>query len=423
MIVPAQFELTEQVNRILESEPFSGSEVLCKLLQYLTQRAVDQPGMPVKEFQLATEALGRAGDFDPRIDSNVRVLAARLRTKLMQYYATVGAEDSILIEIPKGSYVLHAERRSPNPVRSSLVLSPDASRIENGAALPQEPLLTDAKGSSLARFPKTGIVVLLCSLVIVSSAVVYMRHKIIAPPLQSASQISDLRQFWGVFLNSPSDPWVIFSNAKFVGKPSSGLRYYQPGVDPPGKEIDLYTGIGEVLATHNLDVLFSGFHRSLRVKREQLLTIDDAEKNNLIFLGAPVENPILNDLPRLQEFTFEAVENGDRAGDIAIRNKHPRLNESEIYLRSSNDPITDDYFVIALLKGYDSDHWILLLSGSGSLGTEAAGDFVCNEQMLHKLSIALGPGAFTRPFEVLLHTSVKQGVPVTSEIVAVRSRQ
>src|SRR5260370_8449852 len=34
--------------------------------------------------------------------------------------------------------------------------------------------------------------------------------------------------FWKGFLTGPQEPWVIFSNAAFVGRPSVGMRYSNP---------------------------------------------------------------------------------------------------------------------------------------------------------------------------------------------------
>ena len=78
--------LLEQINRLVSSQALHGSESLCKLLRYLAKHAVDHPGTPIKEFQIATEVFGRSPDFDPQLDSMVRVQAGRLRSKLTEYY-------------------------------------------------------------------------------------------------------------------------------------------------------------------------------------------------------------------------------------------------------------------------------------------------------------------------------------------------
>src|SRR5882672_1819095 len=95
-----------EVERLVASHTLHGSESLCKLLRYLAKQAVEHPGVPVKEYQIATEVFGRQADFDPQLDSMVRVQAGRLRTKLAEYYSTEGASDRIVVELPKGSYAV-----------------------------------------------------------------------------------------------------------------------------------------------------------------------------------------------------------------------------------------------------------------------------------------------------------------------------
>src|ERR1039457_7573860 len=72
----------QQVDKLINSHSLRGSESLCKLLRYLAERSLDHRGVPVKEYQIATEVLGRPAGFDPQNDSTVRVQAGRLRVKL-----------------------------------------------------------------------------------------------------------------------------------------------------------------------------------------------------------------------------------------------------------------------------------------------------------------------------------------------------
>src|ERR1700719_5014536 len=95
-----------QIEKLLGRHTLHGSESLCKLLRYLANHSLEHPGNSPKEYQIATEVFGRQQDFDPHIDSMVRVQAGRLRTKLSEYYATEGLEDPIQVEIPQGTYGL-----------------------------------------------------------------------------------------------------------------------------------------------------------------------------------------------------------------------------------------------------------------------------------------------------------------------------
>jgi adenylate cyclase len=48
---------------------------------------------------------GRGSDFDPATDPIVRMQAGRVRRSLERYYLTAGANDPLLISLPKGTYV------------------------------------------------------------------------------------------------------------------------------------------------------------------------------------------------------------------------------------------------------------------------------------------------------------------------------
>src|SRR6266436_5580060 len=99
-------QFARQIERLVSSRVLHGSESLCKLLRYLAKHALDHPGTPLKEYQIATEVFGRPADFDPQLDSMVRVQAGRLRAKLADYYASESADDPIWVDLPKGTYLL-----------------------------------------------------------------------------------------------------------------------------------------------------------------------------------------------------------------------------------------------------------------------------------------------------------------------------
>ena len=79
--------LFSEIGRIVSSDVLRGSESLCHLLEYLASHSVDEQGSSVKEYQIATEVFGRPADFDPRLDSTVRVQTSRLRVWLKNHEA------------------------------------------------------------------------------------------------------------------------------------------------------------------------------------------------------------------------------------------------------------------------------------------------------------------------------------------------
>jgi hypothetical protein len=101
----------EQAERIAVSPVLASADSLCRLLRYLALAAVEQPGEPIREAQIARDVFGRGENFDPRADSTVRVQTSRLRTRLADYYRTLGSEDDIILELPRGQYQIAVHRR------------------------------------------------------------------------------------------------------------------------------------------------------------------------------------------------------------------------------------------------------------------------------------------------------------------------
>ncbi len=100
---------------MLSSASFARSERLGSLLNYLVDRTLQgHPGL-LKEYAIGTEVLGRSASFDPRNDSVVRVEAHRLRARLADYYAGEGANDPLIIELPRGAYTPTFRRAAGAP--------------------------------------------------------------------------------------------------------------------------------------------------------------------------------------------------------------------------------------------------------------------------------------------------------------------
>src|SRR5262245_4679592 len=97
-----QEAVSAQLARILASPLFAHSERLSRFLKLAVE--VAQSGEPLKEYRIGVDVFDRGKSFDPRTDPIVRVQAAKLRSKLLEYYAGGGANDALVISVPKGSY-------------------------------------------------------------------------------------------------------------------------------------------------------------------------------------------------------------------------------------------------------------------------------------------------------------------------------
>jgi hypothetical protein len=99
-------ELGDHLQQVVQSECFTRTETLKKILLYLW----DHRDEKISEYAIAIEALGRRADFDPKTDATVRVQIARLRRKLKDYYEMEKTDTTYVLHIPIGSHELIARK-------------------------------------------------------------------------------------------------------------------------------------------------------------------------------------------------------------------------------------------------------------------------------------------------------------------------
>ena len=92
-----------------------GAPRLQAFLRLIVERTLAGEGDRLKAYTIAVEALGRGANFDPQADPIVRVEAARLRRALAAYYAGEGADDPVVIGLPRGHYAPAFARRPIAP--------------------------------------------------------------------------------------------------------------------------------------------------------------------------------------------------------------------------------------------------------------------------------------------------------------------
>src|SRR5206468_998454 len=258
--------------------------------------------------------------------------------------------------LPKGTYGLTFHPR------------PHGAARNHAATAHESTINLDANG----RTSRTLVIAVIALSVVLASAVAVATDRFLnrrVAEARVAGDVSDLpvafHVFWKGFLTGQQEPWVIFRNAAFVGRPYVGMRYYNRAKDSGAVILDHYTGVGEVLAVHALDNVFMKLHQPIRVKRGSLFSLDDAKNNDLIFIGSPSENLTLLEIPSTKEFVFRQIGSGPRAGNVEIVNVHPGADEPKSFLATpSDEALADDYSVVALVKGLNPSRSELILAGT-----------------------------------------------------------
>jgi hypothetical protein len=439
VVKPEKEESLEELERLLQSRVLHGSETLKAFLRYVVLESINNQEGHLKEYTIAAEVFGRNSDYDPRNDSIVRVQAGRLRSKIQEYYATEGKHDKVLIDLPKGHYnavFAYAQGHNGDSVGEIELSQPVA--VEQTVQVPaQKQGETGAKRNSrrvwIPVAVLSGLCLVLGFLTVKYSSEASRLRDSEKGKAQNDSQMDVLYPIWAQFLKSDEPILVSYSNTRFQGRPETGMKLLK-GLDTqspsdlrPPYITDHYTGVGEVMGVYSLGNLFAKANHSFKVKRSLLLTWDDLKfTENIVVLGSPAENLFLRQLPQDQDFVFRMAKGENQEDKFGIVNLRPRRGEESVYLNkddaASTSEISEDYALISLLKGLETNHRLLILAGITTFGTQAAAEYLTNPEYMKELVTHLkagpgGSGSIPPYYQVLIRVKINGGVPVHTDYV------
>jgi hypothetical protein len=427
LLRPSRDQNEEQLRKLVHSETLRHASTLQRLLQYLGTKAVGDPFAEIKEYTIGMDVFERGGDYDPKIDTIVRVQIHRLRLKIKEYYETEGASDQILIDLPKGHYLPTFEPRQAIEIAATTSVTPPTVPIES-EGLTQEGLSIEAVRNSqrlkpssswLRRAGMASVAVLLFAGGLLLGTrwrtMAFLDKgydsRVLAGTIGNSGDPA--QAFWASFMGSDTAPVVGFADAVFLADRSSDLFRFRRGAsDNRGTPVephlakqfasnpelvekagplyyeDGYTGTGDVESVFSLTRLFTQMGLQVTVKRCRLVTIDDLRQHNVILLGSPDQNDAVAQLPQNMDFVFV---NGDPPGAWGARfvNRHPQAGESSWY-KAERDPTTQelvrDYGLITIEPGVVPGRYIAILAALDTSGVAGDAQFISSPTQMAELT-------------------------------------
>ncbi len=399
-----------QLERILASESFAHAERLRRFLRFTVEQTIQGQALNLKEYVLGVKVFDREESYDPRVDPIVRVEAARLRSKLRDYYETQGCDDPILVGFPKGGYTpVFPKRRSAIPASPPITWLRDWRNLALVSAL----LVAGVAGLWGVSLTK--------------------QTRALQLELEAARRGVPSPEFvpiWGDFLSPGSETFVVFGSPMFfAGGADSGLFLRLGRLNEPaavagdsgfqrlqehlgalsGPRYD-YASMGDTIAVQRLTAFLGGAGRKLTALPAHQAAWDTIRDRNIIFLGAPRMIPLLKSLPVERNFEWDSDHN--------IINRRPHPGEQAIYSTPSHwEKMT--YAVIASLPGLRANHEVLLMSAHSAPGSLAAVDYLTRPDTARALSekLQLSAAGGRKHYELLLRVFVDKGTPVKTEYV------
>src|SRR5207249_10549402 len=122
--------------RVLWSRGLEKAGRIREFLTYVCEASFADPAADLREQEIGEHVFGKAPGYDTTQDNIVRVIASQARKKLEQYFASEGAAEPTVLEIPKGQYTPIFRERTPEPGAIAIVqAAPDRKPLVLLAAL------------------------------------------------------------------------------------------------------------------------------------------------------------------------------------------------------------------------------------------------------------------------------------------------
>jgi hypothetical protein len=422
------------VERIAGSNELRRAARLRAFLLYVWSRAADDPAVVIREQEIGWAVFGRAQSYDTAADNIVRVNATELRKRLERYFAEEGAHEELLLEIQRGSYAPVFRRRTAQrlPQMPTPVLEPPALVLASEVQ-PNPPSAAPVRVTSgTLRWWQAA-----CALLLVCCAGFFWWAHSLSGQLEPWKHDPSLRTFWSQFFDSPTDTDVVLADTSFAVAEdilqrtiplTDYLNYnYKRLADAPDVADVRRQDLQEVLNRNN------GSNADFRVSQQILsltggpgrfnlkfareYTADAAKHHNIVLIGSRQSNPWVGLFSDRLNFNLDYDPVTRRP---IVDNRAPQAGEPRTYpVPQSRAESSNGYAVIAFIPNVSGKGKVLIIEGTDSQATGAAGDFVTSPESLAFLEQKF-PAGTVPYFEVLLRTSQLSGTPFRGEVIAYR---
>ena len=352
-------------------------------------------------------------------DNIVRVTASQARKKLEQYFASEGAAEPIILEIPKGQYTPVFRER------------PQAS-AESGSA-------PEAQPQPWYAAHRRSILILACCAPLFAVSTLWFAWELRTERAAARSELDfnpTLHALWSQLLPREGSTDVVVTDSslslfqELLDRHLTLPEYLKPDLWAQASGVSSnpalqsfaqraaqrgFTSLGSVTTAYRIAQLAGKDRSHVSIHSARDFNIRQMKTDNVILLGSIRANPWVELIADRLNFRFGFDQ---KSRYSYFENLAPRPGEPARYTTDSGV----SYCHIAFLPNLGKAGNILAIAGTEVEGTEGGGEFVTIERSLAELRNFVRPDSSGRLpyFEILLKSSRVGGATQGFHIVAFR---
>jgi hypothetical protein len=385
------------LRRLLAHPLFTNSKRYPALLSYTVEQTLLGKAAELKERTIGIEAFGREPDYDANADPVVRIAAAEVRKRLIQYYYDATHAGELVIELSAGSYVPAFRESEAAVPTSDAHIEVHHSVPEPAPAAAETPRVSFASRSRF--WLRSAAALVLMGLI--GFAIGRYRS---APPL------SNIDRFWEPIASSRSPVTYCLGEPAAVRPPQPA-----PSEDAPVRMAGRFV-VSDVVTLARTIVPLVPRHGAFRVLPASETSFAQLREGPIVLIGA-FDNPWTLRITEKLRFGFEARDGVERLVD----RKNPKQTAWGLAGNLAYRNFITDYAIVARIHDNVTGQPVIIVGGILDRGTEAASEVLYNPVYLDAL-LAKAPRNWDRlNLEAVIETHLIEGHPGPPAILAVET--
>jgi hypothetical protein len=401
--LPNPVAVREQLKRLLAHPLFTNSKRYPVLLAYTVEQTLLGNAGELKERTIGIEAFGREPSYDANLDPVVRMTAAEVRKRLIQYYYSSEHAGELIIEMPVGSYV--PTFREPvvptNSATAEATLAGSAQTPWHHSVAVADPLATleePAERTNRRRWVSIGVALALALL----AGFGLGRIGFSRVP-------SNLDRFWEPITSASSR--ITYC----LGMPMDALDHAQFNLSQ-GMPVSGGLDTSDVITLARSIVPLAPRHDAFRIVSASQTPFAELRESPFVLVGA-FDNAwtmrITQDLP----FGFE-IDNQVRK---LVDRKSAQQRFWKLQWQVPYAKLAKDYAIVARIHDNVTGQPVIILAGILGEGTEAASEVVSNPVYLDAMLQKAPKNWEQLNLEAVIETNVIEGHPGPPNVLAVEA--
>ena len=411
-----------QLNLILKDPAFCSSKRSVQFLKYVVEKTLEGQAEQIKERTIGIEVFGRKPLYDTNEDHVVRTAAVELRKRLAIYYSDEKHRSELRMSLIPGSYIPQFFYPTLNQETTETEHHNDSGFSEPGlspATVAHSPALLESSASEVSSRRSFRRVAVRYGVISAALVLSLLGYRWLNRP--TAQEL-----FWKPVLDTAGSVFLAVGDVPngppTLSVPTGDQDYPIPIVQKTPSQI---VPFGDAVTIARVVGTLESRGKNVIIRREGASSFSDLREGAVVLVGAfnnewslrltrPLRYSLALDSEKHLIYIKDAKNPSSRTWSWATN--LPRDHQGT----AGHAPL-QDYALISRIWNSETGHVVIVIGGLYTYGTEAAGEFLTNPQLMQEIARVASLSDHKRNLQVVLSTTVTDDAAGPPRIVAVSS--